>query len=169
MPVVSLQIEVDEETLQRVIQQIAGVRVPTTGERAKAPVRRASKMKFNEGSPEWEGNYARLWKDGLRPDLWEMIYAAAETFGTEPFTLEQLAAALGVEAEDVRKRMRALGRSRVVSEILKAIGGLGVEGNTREDALPWMRFRQPDGSWTYRLWGWQDQVSHADRILAEGR
>src|SRR4051794_39025425 len=122
---------------------------------------------FHEGTPEWEGNYARLYKENLRPDLWEMIYRAATAFDREPFTIEQLAGELGVDVDDVRKRMRALGRSRIVADILQALGGEGFEGNTREDALPWTRDKV-HGRWAYRFWTNQDEISAAEWIAQEG-
>ena len=97
-----------------------------------------------------------------------MINKAAAAFGSEPFTLEQLADELGVEPENVRKRMRALGRSRLISDIIDAVGGSPPE-TTREDAMPWARLRQPDGRWVYRFWNWQEpERNNSQYVLAEG-
>ena len=169
MPMITFQVEVSDETLRALLEQVsAGPRPLRAANARKATSRLPS---FHEGTPEWEGDYAHLYKTRLRSDLWEMIYAAAKAYGTRPFTLEDLAAELGVETEEIRKRMRALGRSRLISEILAAqddtYGELG-----REDAMPWMRSREADGRWVYRFWPGgkdADEPSVAERVIAEGR
>lgn len=162
MPMLTLQLDVPEEVLSQVLHLLD----PGSSRQGEG----TSSRTFAEGSPEYEGNYAPLYKQWLRADLWEMIYTAAEAFGERPFTLDELAAELAVDPEEVRKRMRALGRSRIVSEIYETLGGRWGEGNTRQDALPWVRRREADGRWVYQFWGWQDDVtSMSEYVLDEER
>jgi hypothetical protein len=184
MTTVTVQFEVDDGKLEALVRLLGAA--PTDGRGAGRGRRRRGAssgrlaemrrdearhqgLSFEEGSPESQGNYARLWKHNLRPQLWEMIYRAAAAFGSEPFTLEQLADELAVEPEEIRKRMRALGRSRVISDIVAAIGGARWE-TTREDAMPWLRERQPDGRWVYRFGRHYQQPEDiiSRWVLAEG-
>lgn len=147
---VTLQFEVEDEKLEALLAIVASASAASRqSEESRQPKqsRRSARIEreFKEGTPEWEGNYARLYREHLRADLWEMVYEAASNFGTQPFTLGQLAEALNVPAEEVRKRLQAIGRSRVVADILAAVGGVGFEGNTRDDAMPWLRYRDESG------------------------
>jgi hypothetical protein len=171
MVTVTFQFEVEDERVESLLR-LVGVAAPSEPGRTERRPRRETRrrpLKFHEDTPEFEGNFARLYKRELRPALWEMIYRAASAFGNEPFTLEQLAEALSVEPEEVRKRMRALGRSRIVSQIYERLELQGLDGTSREDAMPWFRYSEADGRWVYRFLGWQNPDESVSRyVLAEG-
>jgi len=77
---------------------------------------------------------ARRFKLHLGSPTWQMLVASAKHFPDVFFTVEGLAEALGTDVGNVRKRMRALGRSRV----LKDMEGL-MDADTPADTHPWIK------------------------------
>lgn len=90
-------------------------------EDAKAPARDVSEL-------------VRRFRLHLGQPTWEMLVASATHYPDVFFTVEGLAGALGTDVGNVRKRMRALGRSRV----LKDFEGL-VDAETPADTHPWIK------------------------------
>jgi len=86
--------------------------------------------------------FAKDLRAGLTPDGWELIRTAAKFDGQ--FTAAELANALSLDdAQDVRHRMRALGRTGVYKEIVSQV----------HDDLP-IRSRRVDGKAQYWVTEW---------------
>jgi hypothetical protein len=106
---------------------------------------------------------ARRYREALGERTWEMLRVAADAFPGVFFSVEMLADALGTDRGDVRKRMRALGRSRVIKDSVHSL----VENPT--DAQPW--FTHWDGKRNVYCFFdpiWPTAIVAADRAVEGG-
>ena len=104
MPQITITLDLEADDFAAVIEILGRKPVQLLqGSRIRPCAEAARRSHGARAARSIEGNYARLYKAGLRAELWQMIYKAAATFGREAFTVPELAEALGVDPEDVGK------------------------------------------------------------------
>jgi hypothetical protein len=162
---VIFEFEADDPVVDQVLALVRGQALPGEKKtrRAESPPSRRkargstaiSPMPWGPGVPEYHGNYEKHYKARLSPAIWELMYVAAESF-EEEFTVEGVADALAVDPQEVRSRLRALGRSKLLGDLIQANTeeAIHTQGSPepfdKEDVLPWLKYW--DGSRNRYRW-----------------